>query len=157
MLIDINTLEEEGKTRNHLVSLIVDNKGSYVAAITRRSIVKSNITSTISYNSFNNKEFNYQENEEEEKVKLEYFNLDIEFDSYKMDSEYINIQRIEKEETPINDLDTSKSLEDAANLKAQQEHKDELMKALDILRLSKKTRDNVRYINYFGYHQASRQ
>lgn len=87
---DINTLEEEGKTRNHLVSLIVDNKGSYVAAITRRSTVKSNITSTISYNSFNNKEFNYQESEEEEKVKLEYFNLDIEFDSYKMDSEYID-------------------------------------------------------------------
>ena len=29
----------------------------------------------------------------------------------KMDSEYINIQRIEKEETPINDLDTSKLIE----------------------------------------------
>ena len=25
----------------------------------------------------------------------------------KMDSEYINIQRIEKEETPVNDLDTN--------------------------------------------------
>lgn len=29
----------------------------------------------------------------------------------KMDAEYINIQRIEKEETPINDLDTSKLIE----------------------------------------------
>ena len=29
----------------------------------------------------------------------------------KMDSEYINIQRIEKDETPISDLDTSKLIE----------------------------------------------
>ena len=30
---------------------------------------------------------------------------------YKMDSEYINIQRIEKEETPISELDTGKLIE----------------------------------------------
>ena len=35
---DIRTLEEEGLDRNHFVSLIVNNQGSYTAAITRKLI-----------------------------------------------------------------------------------------------------------------------
>ena len=51
---DIATLREEGKDTNHFVSLIVNNKGEYCAAITRKVTVSIKGDETISYNSFNN-------------------------------------------------------------------------------------------------------
>lgn len=49
---DLSTLQEEGTDRNHFVSLIVNNEGTYTAAITRRVVSKNNITSDYSYKSF---------------------------------------------------------------------------------------------------------
>ena len=50
---DTQTLIKEGSTRNHFLSLVVNNKGKYVAAITRKVKIKSSkITST--YKTFGN-------------------------------------------------------------------------------------------------------
>ena len=48
---DINTLKSEGKDRVHFVSLIVNNEGTYSAAITRR--IKRKFAGDITYESFN--------------------------------------------------------------------------------------------------------
>lgn len=49
---DTNTLAEEGNDRNHFVSLIVNNEGTYTAAITRRLSIKKVIDSSYAYKSF---------------------------------------------------------------------------------------------------------
>lgn len=48
---DLNTLQDEGIDRNHFVSLIVNNSGEYVAAITSKLNVKE--TFTYNYKTFN--------------------------------------------------------------------------------------------------------
>ena len=50
---DLNTLKEEGNERLHFVSLIVNNNGNYVAAITRKVHEVKHITTNFSYNTFN--------------------------------------------------------------------------------------------------------
>lgn len=49
---DLATLKEEGNTQNHFVSLIVNNAGTYCAAITRKVSSKVSGTKIIAYNSF---------------------------------------------------------------------------------------------------------
>lgn len=49
---DLNTLQSEGNDRNHFVSLIVNNAGQYVAAITKKLKTKSTITTNYTYNTF---------------------------------------------------------------------------------------------------------
>jgi hypothetical protein len=49
---DISTLKEEGKDRNHFVSLIVNNAGTYTAAITRKIEITKTVKS-ISFPTFN--------------------------------------------------------------------------------------------------------
>ena len=77
---DTSTLKEEGLDRNHFVSLIVNNRGLYTAAITRRVKVAGRIAETISYNSFNDEEKRSVDTLETEDERIEYFNLDIEFE-----------------------------------------------------------------------------
>lgn len=48
---DLNTLYEEGLSKNNFVSLIVNNKGEYVAAITRKPISKV-IVQNVTYDLF---------------------------------------------------------------------------------------------------------
>lgn len=50
---DLNTLREEGNDRNHFVSLIVNNEGTYTAAITRKIEEKQKIKSFYTYNTYN--------------------------------------------------------------------------------------------------------
>ena len=71
---DQDTLLEEGLDRNNFVSLIVNNKGEYTAAITRKVKIKKVHTS---YNFFDKGE---QENTEEtidEETVVEWFNLNV--------------------------------------------------------------------------------
>lgn len=89
---DNNTLIQEGTERNHFLSLIVNNAGSYVARITRKVTQTSEVEATTkyvessSYNTFNNVEVSLKDKEErvedtkEEKTEqwIEYFNLTIE-------------------------------------------------------------------------------
>lgn len=49
---DTATLREEGNDRNHFVSLIVNNAGTYTAAITRKLTTKKVINSTYTYKTF---------------------------------------------------------------------------------------------------------
>ena len=53
---DTATLREEGNDRNHFVSLIVNNAGTYTAAITRRLKEKRVINTTFTYRTFDNVE-----------------------------------------------------------------------------------------------------
>ena len=74
---DLETLRVEGNDRNNFVSLIVNNAGTYTAAITRK--VKSrSIKEELSYEFFGNGEVQSTEEYVDESVKIEYFNLKIE-------------------------------------------------------------------------------
>lgn len=53
---DLSTLREEGNDRNHFVSLIVNNAGTYTAAITRRLREKRVINTTFTYRTFDDVE-----------------------------------------------------------------------------------------------------
>ena len=75
---DQNTLREEGNDRNHFVSLIVNNEGTYTAAITRK--VKYKATRSLSYEGFYGP-VSCDDTEETEGEEIEWFNLDIEFES----------------------------------------------------------------------------
>lgn len=74
---DTNTLREEGKDRNNFVSLIVNNAGTYTAAITRR-IKSKQVKESVSYEFFGDGEKHdaqeYVSNEDE----IEWFYLKIE-------------------------------------------------------------------------------
>lgn len=79
---DTNTLKEEGIDRNHFVSLIVNNEGTYTAAITRKVKLKRDITEAISYPTFEDKEVKSHKVYSEEVEKIEWFHLDIEIEGY---------------------------------------------------------------------------
>lgn len=53
---DTETLREEGNDRNHFVSLIVNNAGTYTAAITRRLSTKKVVNTTYTYKTFDDTE-----------------------------------------------------------------------------------------------------
>jgi len=83
---DINTLQVEGNDTNNFVSLIVDNAGNYVAAITRNVRTKREITVTClesTYQFFGEGEVKSGDDRKEVRKedvcsKVEYFMLDIE-------------------------------------------------------------------------------
>lgn len=75
---DTSTLREEGSDRVHFVSLIIDTKGTYQAAITRVVVEEMKATGFIKYPTFNNKEvvgnpITYSFN----RKKIEYFMLEV--------------------------------------------------------------------------------
>ena len=75
---DLATLKEEGNDSNHFLSLIVNNAGSYTAAITRkvRTITKGN--QTLKYNTFNNNVVADESTAyEKEESYIEYYPLEI--------------------------------------------------------------------------------
>lgn len=79
---DIRTLEEEGLDRNHFVSLIVNNRGDYTAAITRR-LINKRITESFCYPSFGNIQVSETRNSQGSSAEeLEYYYLDIEIEGY---------------------------------------------------------------------------
>lgn len=74
---DISTLKEEGKDRNNFVSLIVNNAGTYVAAITRKVTTKK-VKSVSTYSFFGEDAKEFIEETETASELLEYFDLSIE-------------------------------------------------------------------------------
>jgi proteasome lid subunit RPN8/RPN11 len=74
---DLNTLKQEGKDRNHFVSLIVNNAGTYTAAITRRITVERTIVSTFTYKSFADQEKKGGNNEVKKEEVIQYNFLEI--------------------------------------------------------------------------------
>lgn len=49
---DVSTLQEEGTDRNHFVSLIVNNEGTYTAGITKKIKSVKDVTETFSYSTY---------------------------------------------------------------------------------------------------------
>lgn len=74
---DTATLKEEGRDRNHFVSLIVNNAGSYTAAITRKVKSKRTVNEAFSYESFKGVPVEATDSWEEEVEEIQYFYLDI--------------------------------------------------------------------------------
>lgn len=76
---DINTLRDEGNDRNHFVSLIVNNEGEYVAAITRKIKVHEDIVEKSVYNTFNNEERQIESDKECEReyCRVQYTMLEV--------------------------------------------------------------------------------
>lgn len=74
---DTATLKEEGRDRNHFVSLIVNNEGTYTAAITRKVKSTKTIQESYSYGSFEDATVTGADSYQEEVEFIEYFGLDI--------------------------------------------------------------------------------
>lgn len=77
---DTATLKEEGMDRNHFVSLIVNNEGTYTAAITRKVKATKTITEDFSYPTFEGEEVIDTKTYTVESEELEWFYLKIEFE-----------------------------------------------------------------------------
>ena len=77
---DTATLKEEGIDRNHFVSLIVNNEGTYTAAITRRLKSTKVIEEQFSYPTFEDSEIVDSKSYEVENEELQWFYLKIEFE-----------------------------------------------------------------------------
>lgn len=76
---DLSTLREEGSDRIHFVSLIIDTKGTYKAAITRTVSEEMTATGYVKYPTYNGKESIGQPvSYSFTRKKLEYFMLDVE-------------------------------------------------------------------------------
>lgn len=75
--IDTATLKEEGKDRNNFVSLIVNNAGSYTAAITRR-IKSKQVMESVSYEFFGDGEKQDTKEYVSDADEIEWFYLKIE-------------------------------------------------------------------------------
>lgn len=73
---DTATLKEEGRDRNNFVSLIVNNAGSYTAAITRRVKSKS-VKESVSYEFFGDGEKHDTKEYVSEENEIEWFYLNI--------------------------------------------------------------------------------
>lgn len=74
---DIATLNEEGRDRNNFVSLIVNNAGSYTAAITRR-IKSKQVKESVSYEFFGDGEKHDTKEYVSDADEIEWFYLKIE-------------------------------------------------------------------------------
>ena len=77
---DTATLKEEGMDRNHFVSLIVNNEGTYTAAITRKVKATKTITENFSYPTFEDEGVADTKTYTIESEELEWFYLKIEFE-----------------------------------------------------------------------------
>lgn len=80
---DTATLKEEGMDRNHFVSLIVNNEGTYTAAITRKLKATKIIKEEFSYPTFEDNEVVDSKSYQEEVEQIEWFYLKIEFEKEK--------------------------------------------------------------------------
>lgn len=74
---DTATLLAEGQDRNNVISLIVNNKGEYEAAITRLVVTTATVTETGTYQFFGEGEKQYDDEYETEDIYVEYFMFDI--------------------------------------------------------------------------------
>ena len=87
---DLDTLLEEGKDRNHFVSLIVNNAGVYTAAITRKVTIKRTANDVIKYKTFEDNDVTETEVKIETKEFIHYFNLNIKVEQSSIDNTFFN-------------------------------------------------------------------
>lgn len=101
---DINTLLEEGKDKNNFVSLIVNNKGDYTAAITRK-VHHVKTQETISYEFFEtgNKYYTTEKSEDNEEIEGFYLKIEKEGESMKFPEIAERLSEIEKNKVATNE------------------------------------------------------
>ncbi len=95
---DLQTLKTEGSQRNCFVSLIVNNAGTYYAAITRKvqtksEVVVKNLSTSYAFFGEGTKEIagaNTETNKTIEKEFIEYFDLEVERQTVTNDLEYLD-------------------------------------------------------------------
>lgn len=75
---DTQELRDGGNDTNHFVSLIVNNEGTYTAAITRKITSKRTVSEEYSYKSFNDTEYKGAKDYVSEDSYLEWYKLNIE-------------------------------------------------------------------------------
>lgn len=105
---DTATLKEEGTDRNNFVSLIVNNAGTYTAAITRR-VKEKQVKESVSYEFFGDgeKEDTKEYTNDEEEIEWFYLKIEKEGENYNfpdMESRLEEIKKIKAEKaknTPI--------------------------------------------------------
>ena len=91
---DTSTLKEEGNEMAHFVSLIVNNAGSYTAAVTRRYKCVQVVQEEFTYPSWGDTEVKGVEPFTVEKEYIEWFNLNIEFENQVAEFEQEMLARI---------------------------------------------------------------
>lgn len=96
---DTNTLKEEGSDVNHFVSLIVNNAGTYNAAITRKVDIKNDVYSVYTYKSFGDVTVEGKSDYTECNTCIEYFYLDIEVEQSENNNSEL-LARIDKLKQP---------------------------------------------------------
>lgn len=132
---DINTLKEEGRDRNNFVSLIVNNAGTYTAAITRR-IKSKQVMESISYEFFGDGEKQDTKEYVSDVDEIEWFYLKIEkegenysFPDMAARLEEIKAEKAKKEQTSVYQGDykpviaNSYGTKDPANLVKKESNK----------------------------------
>lgn len=87
---DISTLKEEGKKRNHFLSLVVNNTGEYVAKITSKKINKKIVNTKYIIPSFDNSSFEGTTEEEIEDIEVLINDIEIKSDSYNENSSLLD-------------------------------------------------------------------
>ena len=111
---DVATLKEEGTDRNHFVSLIVNNEGTYTAAITRKISITRNVDEEIQYDSFNGEKVTENSSYVEEDSEFEYFPLKITIEGEKEENKILKARLEEikknKNKTSIKISPNSKQL-----------------------------------------------
>lgn len=111
---DVATLKEEGTDRNHFVSLIVNNEGTYTAAITRKISITRNVDEEIQYDSFNGEKITENSSYVEEDNEFEYFPLKITIEGEKEENKILKARLEEikknKNKTSIKISPNSKQL-----------------------------------------------
>lgn len=105
---DTATLKEEGRDRNNFVSLIVNNAGTYTAAITRR-IKSKQIKESVSYEFFGEGEKQYTKEYISDVDEIEWFYL-----------------KIEKENETFSFPDMAARLEEIKQIKAEKAKKSQI-------------------------------
>lgn len=96
---DLSTLKEEGKDRNHFLSLIVNNKGTYSARITRKIQYHKKGVYQYSYRSFGDELVTKEKELDQKEEKIQDFPLLIVRPDYKeIDLDIKEIQEEKKKE-----------------------------------------------------------
>ena len=98
--VDLDTLEKEGSHMNNFVSLIVNNKGDYTAAITQKIVEEKKVKSNKSCKFFgeNSVDLGYSEYLETEEI-IEYTPLEIEIQRSSNNELLERISEIQKNKT----------------------------------------------------------
>lgn len=95
---DTATLKEEGRDRNNFVSLIVNNAGTYTAAITRKVKKSKNVEEVISYEFFGDgvKDTNAKYTHEIEEIEWFYLKVEKENDELSFPDMELRLEEIKK-------------------------------------------------------------